>query len=535
MSSPTRLRFGPYSLDVELCELRRGGELVRIKPKPFDLLCFLTTHRDRIVTKEELMEELWNGTVVGESSVTMTVSAVRTALRDSPREPRWLATVWGRGYRFIGDVREEESERPSVHEAIGVVAPRGQGLEPSRRDCSRSRLALAPAVAVLPFEDLTPEPRDAYFCPALTQDTITRLSLWRLVRVLSRGSTARYERERPSPRQIGDELGASYLVEGSVRRSSERVLVQTHLVDCDSGVLLWEAEYREPLGDILDVQDEISRRLASQLRPHLLEIETRRLAQRDPTTFSAWDLALRGFWHLERCSQVDNAEAQRLFRESARLNPAFVLPHYGLALSHDAEIDFQWTPDPDRARAALQRAATQAMQIDPLDFRALTLHGFSAMISGEARSARGAFEAAVDENPSAIHPRILLGQILTLGGECAPGIEVLEEAARLTPGDPERWRVVTALGIARFVSGDYAAAAAAADEAISSGPTNPIALAVRVSASSHLGNGADAATAVLQLRANVPRFSSDHWAPLLEHVAEADRARFVEGLQRAGL
>src|SRR5262245_44868713 len=229
-------RFADFEIDIARHELRRAGAIVHIEPQVFDLLVHLVRNRDRIVTKDELVEAIWQGRIISDAALSSRISAARRALGDSGNDQSFIRTLHKRGFRFVGDVEEDSSapaagagdQPPSTpaaaHEAAKLVP-----------DAEPLPLPDKPSIAVLPFQNMSRDPDQEYFADGLTEDIITGLSRQRWFFVIARNSTFTYKSQAVDVRDVATQLGVRYVLEGSVRKADNRVRVTSQLIDESMG------------------------------------------------------------------------------------------------------------------------------------------------------------------------------------------------------------------------------------------------------------------------------------------------------------
>jgi TolB-like protein len=228
--------FENCALDTDRRELRHGAVAVPVEPQVFDLLAYLIKNRDRVVSKDDLVAAIWGGRIVAESTLTSRINTARCAIGDSGAEQRLIKTLARKGVRFVGAVREEAE--PAEVTAMGAVDAAAQKAKPE------TSLADKPSIAVLPFANLSGDPQQDYFSDGITEDIITELSRFSELLVISRNSSFQYKGKAVDIRQVGRELGARYILEGSVRRSSDRVRITAQLIDAMTGAHRWAERYR---------------------------------------------------------------------------------------------------------------------------------------------------------------------------------------------------------------------------------------------------------------------------------------------------
>src|SRR3712207_3717278 len=257
--------FSGTVLDPRRQELRRGSEVVHVEPQVFDLLTFLIKNRDRIVSKDEILDRIWDGRVVSEAALSSRINAARKAVGDSGEEQRLIRTYHKRGFRFVGEVAVRQPDAPAPAPAPAVPAAQGRA-----------------SVAVLPFVNVNQDPDHDYFAYGLTEDIIRLLGRNRWLDVLTRHSTVQYRGQEIDPRQIGATLGVRYVVRGSVRRHAARVRISAELVEAAEGRQLWSEVYDLDLPDIFDIQEAMAQQIAAVIEPELASIERERAVRRPP-------------------------------------------------------------------------------------------------------------------------------------------------------------------------------------------------------------------------------------------------------------
>ena len=248
------LSFGDCEIDVERRELRRAGSPVHVEPQVFDLLVYLTANRERVISKDDLIAAVWDGRIVSDSTLTSRINAARKAIGDSGAGQKIIRTVPRKGLRFVGDVRP----RPDVASTDqATTAPAVPVTEPSRQALP---LPDRPAIAVLPFTNMSGDAEQDYFSDGISEDIITALSKLRWFFVIARNSSFVYKGRAVHMKQVAEELGVGYVVEGSVRKSGDRVRITAQLNDVATGSHIWAERYDRDLADVFAVQDEITNR-----------------------------------------------------------------------------------------------------------------------------------------------------------------------------------------------------------------------------------------------------------------------------------
>ena len=331
-------RFGEFEIDLGQHELRRSGQAVRIEPQVFDLLLYLVRHRDRIVSKDELIEAIWQGRVISEAALSTCISAARRAVGDSGESQSLIRTVPKRGFRFVGGIDHEPS--PQLMPANdGNAADVGLAAKPvelllDAADAPPLALPDKPSIAILPFQNLSGDPDQEYFADGLTEDIITGLSRQRWFFVIARNSTFAFKGGGVDVRKVAGELGVRYVLEGSVRRSADRVRVTGQLIDAVHGVHLWADRYDRELANVFELQDDITNKVIGSVGPQILVAEAARVRRKPPQSMDAWDLVLQALPHMWRASADEQRRAQELLQQAIAIDPDYAHAHALLGWTH---------------------------------------------------------------------------------------------------------------------------------------------------------------------------------------------------------
>ena len=412
-------RFGDHVLDIERRELRRGAEPVALEPQVFDLLVYLVRNRDRVVSKDDLIDGVWGGRIVSDSALTTRLNAARRAVNDSGAAQRVIRTVQRRGVRFIGEV-SEDGEPAVPFEAAPVAA------EPPT--------APRPSIVVLPFVNLSDDPEQQYFADGITGDLTTDLSRIPDMLVISRNTAFTYRNKPVDTKQIGRELGVRYVLEGEVQRSGNRVRVTAQLIDAETDGHLWAERFTGDAGDLFALQDEITNRIAVALDLELVDAEAARTIEHSDTR----DYILRGrAARLKPPSRENRAEAIDLFERALVLDQQSVAAQSWLATALTARVlDFMTgTAAADIARAGgLAERALAASPRSPL----------ARFAKAQVLRAQHRYDEAIPEYETVIalnrnwaNASSHLGWCKFMTGSMEELILAQEQAIRLSPRDPE--------------------------------------------------------------------------------------------------
>jgi len=529
--------FGNHELDLRQQELRCGGSLVHIEPQVFDVLAFLIENQDRIVSKDEILDKVWQGRFVSEAALSSRINAARKAIGDNGGDQRLIRTYHKRGFRFVGaatrvmpdDAAEEPAAGPGTSPAPGPEAITGP-LE------DRGEQHGPPSVAVLPFTNVNQDPDHDYFSYGLTEDVIRLLGRHRWLTVLTRHATASYRRLAVDPAQVGSDLQVQYVVQGSVRRHLQQVRISVELFKAAEGYQLWSEVYDIGLSDIFDGQDAMARQIAAVIEPELASAERELAARRPPESLDAWDCYQRGFYHLWGFTTPGFTEAERLFRRAIELEPSLARAHAGLSYVH---LQMAFYGDPhrraDHMRAALDAGRT-AVRLDERDSLGHCVLGRAYCLRQDYSAAIEELRSTIDLNPSFAQGYFALAFTLVWSGDPEEAIGLIEQATELSPRDPHLWTFHLTRAYAHLAMNEYESAEYFARRSAQHANATHVAHALLVSVLGLQGRLEAAAEARVPLLTMRPDYSQRAARDDLFFCARSEFIeRFVRGLDQAGI
>jgi len=516
--------FGDCELDLDLRELRRGGGAHAVEPQVFDLLLYLIENRERVVSKDDLFDAIWEGRVVSEANLSNRINLARQAIGDNGKKQDFIRTYPRRGFRFVGDVEARKSGNGS---AAPAPAPVVEPHAPEHLAASGK-----PSIAVLPFDNLSGDPEQEYFSDGITEDIITALSHVRQFFVTARHTTFAYKDHRVNVQAVASELGVRYVLEGSVRKVGDRVRISAQLIDGETGNHLWAERYDRDLADIFAVQDEITQTVVGALQPELTRSEIERARRKPTESLNAWDFYQRGLWHFFRANKEDNAAAVKLFSKAIELDSVFVAPYVGMAECYSWESFYSNT---ERDAQAIFAAARKAVEIDPQDANAHKALGMAHFANRDPSSAIAEYKMAIQLNPSAAHSYAWLGWAQSFSGRAEEALDNFRAAMKLSPRDPIFGWFNNGMAASLFHLSRYEESVEWARKALQY-PNSPwLIRAFLVSALTHLERDEDSAKALADLLGLQPDCTISLVQRLLLTTDDAYREHLFEGLRKAGL
>jgi len=392
-----------------------------------------------------------------------------------------------------------------------------------------------PAIAVLPFANLTGDRDQEYFADGLAEDILTRLAMQRWLPVIARDSSFAHRGRSIDVRAVGRMLGARYVLEGSVRKDGNRVRVTGQLIDATTGHHIWAERYDRVLEDLFAIQDELTDGIVGALQTAVLRVEGERARRKPPGNLDAWDAGIRGWWHFRRCTREDFAAAMPLFRRSLELDASQAGPHAGIAMLRLCEAGFLWTAKPWDALAEAMASARAALAADPLDSLAYAALGLVLASSGRHDEALAMCSKGVELNPSLAFGHQVLCSTRMYLGEPEAAIKAIETAIRISPNDVVLPLRLSLLSEGHYLARNYEKAAEVASLAVQRGPNYSTGWRCLANALGQLGRLDQAREALEQFLKRTPGFSSEQVArSLMPFRDEAVFQHCLEGIRKAG-
>jgi TolB-like protein/Tfp pilus assembly protein PilF len=521
-------RFANFSLDPGRRELRQGNRLISIEPQVFDILQFLIANRERVVSNDELIRAVWRGRIVSEATVTTRMNAVRQAVGDSGERQEVIRTIARKGYRFVGEVVEHNGA------AGGAVAGSARP-EPTLTD--PPAVPDKPSIAVLPLVNMSGDSEQDYFADGITEDLITALSQFRWLFVIARGSSFVFKGKRIDAKQIARELGVRYLLEGSVRKSGNRLRITGQLIEASSGVHLWADRFDGSLEDIFDLQDKVTVSVVGAIAPKLEQIEIERAKRKATESLDAYDYFLRGMALLHRGDKGSIDEALNLFRQAIASDNEFASAYGMAAWCYDLRKWNSWMVDAEHETAEAGKLARQAVVLGRDDAVALCAAGFAlAHVVGDLEFGAICMDRALALNPNMAAAWHFGGWLCTNLGEPEVALERLARAVRLNPVDNfPLLPMQISIAWAHFIAGRYDEAYSAGRKGIQEQPDFLPALRIFAAACAMSEHLDDARNTIAHLRELNPNFRVSNVKDAIRLRRPEDLARYEKALRKAGL
>jgi TolB-like protein len=533
-------RFADFHVDLARQELRRDGEPVRVEPQVFDLLVHLIRHRDRIVSKDELIEKVWNGRIVSEAALSSRINGVRRVLGDDGNAQRFVRTLHKRGFRFVGDVDELPPARADDAAPASANAPPAAAAVPIGGGARAS-------IAALPFANLTGEPKNDHFTHSITEDLSGLLARNRWLTVVSAHSTRAVDGRALAARALGESLGVRYIVPGSVRRIGERARITAELVRTADGVLLWAESHDLKLTDISGAEEEMAAKIAATIESELARVEQEAAARKQQGDLDAWGFYHRALRHLWSFTADGFDRADELFGRAIAIDPELARAYAGRGY---VNVQRALYAAPERRCETLEtalRLAHTAVALDERDAFCRAVLGRALSLQRRNAEASAQLAIACELNPSFAQAYFAQGFNLVWMGQEVEADILLDRAARLSPRDAHLWSFHHVRAWAHFALGEYELAAEYARRAARQPNATYRAYATLASALGQLASdGASRAQAwqdrpeMAAVTARLMRQKPDYTTTFARREfffcnEETFVDRFVGGLRRAGI
>jgi TolB-like protein/Flp pilus assembly protein TadD len=516
--------FDKFAIDTDRRELRCDGDLCAIEPQVFDLLEFLIRNRDRVVSRNDLLDAVWNGRIVSEGTLTSRINAARTAIDDNGRDQRLIRTVLRKGIRFVGVVHEEPEA-----ESASTAAPA------TKQHGTTFPLPDRPSIAVLPFFNISGEPEQEYFADGMAEEITTALSRCSWLFVIARNSSFTYKGKAVDVRQVGRELGVRYVLEGSVRRGGNRLRFTGQLIDAISGGHIWADRFEGDVGDVFELQDLFTESVVAAIEPKLQLAEIERLKHKPATSLDAYDLLLRAQQREHEFTEESLAQALLHLEQALLIDPVYA-PAMALVAYCLAERRINgWMRDPHTEKMDGLHFAMRAVELGNDDGNVFWMAAYAIFrLAWDAGRAKELARRSLQLNPNSANALAELGRIEAFLGNYDIALELLLRAERLGPRDPRGWFVKTELAFAYYLAGRQDEAASMAERVLNQKPRFGMAFRIIAASSVKRGRQREAEDAVRRALEIEPQLTLTRLRPRVM-ANESDWLQYSSDLRRAGL
>jgi TolB-like protein/Flp pilus assembly protein TadD len=495
------------------------GKPVALGARALDLLVCLIERRDRVVSKEELLQLVWPGTVVEENNLTVQISALRKFLG-----PQALSTVSGRGYRFTLSPSEPAAAPPP---AEPLAAASSGAAEP------QLPLPEKPSIAVLAFENMSGDVEQVHFCDGISEDIITDLSKISGLAVIGRTSTFAYKGKASDLRRVGRELGVRYILEGSVRKIGKHVRVTAQLVEAENGTHVWVNRYDRDLDDLFLVGDEVTRDIVDALDVKIARGEDARIWRRALRNIEARDAFMRGWNAYGQATPEGNLSAREMFLEVARLEPDSAMGYAYAGITHALDVLQGWSKGVTESLTEARRLGAKALEVDASSPGGHAAVGLAALFEGKYEEAMAGAKSSLEIRPMCASPRANLAYVQLYSGDYEGALGNAQNAIKFNPVYPGWYLYLVAA--AQHFAGHYEEALGTLERVIAASPRLAFARALRIAALAALGRLEEAKHEAATLKRDHPEFTVERFAGTQPFRDKSRRDGYMNVLRSAGL
>ena len=520
--------FDDFELDLARAELRQGGVVCPLEPQVFALIALLLEHRDRLVSRDEILEKIWGPRIVSDSALTSRIKSARRALGDSGKVQRYIRTVHGKGLRFVAEaqIRSEPQPRPEQAAAPSTPTDPAQALV--------TAADARPSIAVLPLRILGDAGDWHSIADGLPHELIVGLSRLRWLFVVARASSFRIRSDCVDPVEVGRLLGVRYCLSGALEVNRERLTVTAELADTAGGDVLWAECYTGSVDDVHGVREQISASVLAQLEIQIPQHEASRARLSVPEDLDAWSAYHLGLQHLYRFNQKDNAIAADMFGRAIRRDPGFARAHAGLSFVHFQTAFLRQTGYLKAEVAKARRCAQLAVDLDPLDPFVNFTMGRTYWLESDLDRAYGWLERATSLSPNYAQGLYAKAWTESMAGAALDARANLDLSMRLSPLDPLYYAMLSARGLTHVTLGEDQEAADWTDRGARTPGAHALIALIAAAASQLAGREKRARAWAADTRRRMPGVTRTDFFKAFPIRDPGQRKRMAEALVRLG-
>jgi TolB-like protein len=516
-------RFAGFELDLATGELRCEGEPRALEPQVFALLALLVDNRDRLVSKEEIVEKVWGGRPISDAAISSRIKAARAALDDDGHTQRFIKTLHRKGFRFVAAVEAQPRITVATQSQAGV-ATLVQQLDQLTR----------PSVAVLPFQVLGDAIQCSAIASALPDELISELAKLRWLFVTARGSTFRIGPASSGYAAIGKTLGVRYCLSGSVELSRGLLSIVVHLMDASDETVIWADRFHGRIDDVHMMREQIYGQVLTALDVRIPVREAARARLLAPEALDAWSAYHLGLQHVYRFNRRDNAVAEQLFERALSLDRGFARAYAGLSFVHFQSSFMHYSDDVHASALKARRFAETGLQYDPFDpFINFTM-GRSYWLDGNLDTGIGWLERAADVCPNYAQALYALAWTQTIAGQLAEGRPRVDLAMRLSPIDPLYYAMLATRALTHLTKGEDPEAADWAERSARSPGAHVLIAMIAAGIQAMHGNRPRAETWAANVKERNPTLTRKGFFHAFPIQHTPTRERFDEALKQLG-
>ena len=515
-------RFASFELDTAAAELRAEGHVRPVEPQVLALLTLLVENRERLVSRNELLDKVWDGRVVSDAALASRIKSARQALGDDGQSQRLIRTIHGQGFRFVAAVKVARAV--PLAEPPPAELPAGQPAE----------LTARPSIAVLPFRLVGDAGPYSAIADALPHELITELARLRWLFVTARGSSFRLRSGDADMGEIGRVLGVRYCLSGTVEVAGARLVVTVELVDTRSTGVVWAERFAGSVDDVHAIREDIRSRILTSLELQIPLHEASLARLTVPGNLDAWSAYHLGLQHMYRFNRTDNAAATALFQQAVAKDPGFARAHAGLSFVHFQTAFMRHSDDIAGESDLARRYAQRGLELDPLDPFVNFTMGRTFWLTGDLDGGLAWLERATAISPNYAQGIYAQGWTETLAGRGPEGRAHVDLAMRLSPLDPLYYAMLGARALSHVVVGEDHAAADWAERAARSPGAHALIAMIASATHAVIGDDTKATQWADNVRSRNPALTRADFFRAFPMQSEVTRARVANALSRCG-
>ena len=516
--------FGDFELDIGRAELRQEGEEKPVEPQVFALIAYLVEHRERLVSRDEIFEKLWDGRIVSDSALASRIKLARQVLGDDGKSQRLIRTVHGKGLRFVAAVR---IQREPAFEATEIAAVASSVTDDPGH-------VARPSITVLPFRLVGPRNDWASVSDGLPHELITELARLRWLVVVARASSFRLRADDIDPCEVGLLLGVRYCLSGTVEVSGNRLAVTAELADTAGGDVVWAERYAGDIDDVHTMREQIRASILSQLEIHIPLHEASRARLAVPDSLDAWSNYHLGLQHIYRFNREDNAVAANLFQRAVELDRGFARAHAGLSFVHFQTAFMHQTSDLKGEIARARQCAQRAVDLDPLDPFVNFTMGRTYWLESDLDRAYSWLERSTSLCPNYAQGLYAKAWTESMAGDALDARAHLNLSMRLSPLDPLYYAMLAARGLTHITLGEDEEAADWTDRGARAPGAHALISMIAASANQLAGRANNARVWADDVRRRTPKLSATDFFRAFPIQDAAQRGRMADALATLG-
>lgn len=514
--------FDAFEIDTNKVELRRNGLVLPIEPRPYALLLLLVENRERLVSKQEIIEKIWDGRFISEAAISTAVRTLRQVLDDNGHEQKYVRTVRGRGFRFIAQVTMRSPAATQVETPIGGQPP------------SRPETMGRPVIAVTPFRLLGHADAVPAIAEAIPAELISSLSRLRWLSVIARGSSFRFRGSSIDLDAVRDTLGARYCLSGTIEVVGRQLTLGVELSRTSDHRVIWAEHYGCRLEDVQQIRMSIAQSVVTALELHVPLSEAMQARGQHIENLDAWSLYHLGLQHMYRFNKADNAAAAELFSRAIERDPYLARAHAGLSFTSFQNAFLRYSQDPATERVAARRHAERSLELDPVDPIGNFNLGRALWLEGTPDAGLPWLDQATHLNPNYAQGFYARAWTDIIANRWAEGRRHVDIAMQLSPIDPLLYAMLATRAVTFLIEGNPTEAARWADRAARSPGAHFLIAAIAIAALD-IDDQPDRAQAwATEVKSRRPDVTIEHFLRAFPFEDSATRSMFSNALRRYG-